>query len=133
MGPWPLPRKLDISNDVLIELELRSQSPREKLGELFDEQFRKMFRLIDEQIHLLGTKYPNEHLVSAGGSARSLLTSPGVYGPIWWTRFLTIYPEAAPSAVRHCCGSQLSQRIRHANLACRTTVSNVLMLVKDLG
>lgn len=43
---------------------LRSQTSRDKLAQLFDNQFRQMAALIDQQIRLLQTRYPNEHLVS---------------------------------------------------------------------
>ena len=49
------------------DAETYLQPPRDKLEEFFEEQFRKMSRLIDEQIHLLATKHPHEHLVSASG------------------------------------------------------------------
>jgi hypothetical protein len=101
----------------------RSQLPSEKLGELFDEQFCSVFNLIDEQIHLLGTKYPNEHLVRTSRPGRTSLTSSDVHGSVRRTRFLSIYPEAASSAIRHCCGNALSQCTGHANFACRTAVS----------
>jgi hypothetical protein len=45
----------------------RSQLPRDKLEQFFEEQFRRISTLIDEQIHLLATKHPQEHLVSASG------------------------------------------------------------------
>jgi hypothetical protein len=50
----------------LFPSRLRSQTSREKLAQLFDNQFRQMAVLIDQQIRLLQTRYPNEHLVSTG-------------------------------------------------------------------
>ena len=101
-----------------LELSLRSQSSSEKIEELFEEQFTSMFLLIDEQIQLLGMKYPNENLVSASGSGGTSLTSSDVYGPIWRPWFFAIYPKAAAKSVRHCCGRQLPQCTRHADLNC---------------
>lgn len=48
----------------LFSLHLRSQTSRDKLAQLFDNQFRQMAALIDQQIRLLQMRYPNEHLVS---------------------------------------------------------------------
>jgi hypothetical protein len=50
----------------LFPSHLRSQTSRDKLAQLFDNQFRQMAALIDQQIRLLQTRYPNEHLVSTG-------------------------------------------------------------------
>ena len=74
MAPLSLPSKSNLRDHGgrfperwmrrLFPSYLRSQTSRDKLAQLFDNQFRQMAMLIDQQIRLLQTRYPNEHLVS---------------------------------------------------------------------
>jgi hypothetical protein len=76
--------------------KLRSQTSRDKLAQLFDNQFRQMAMLIDQQIRLLQTRYPNEHLVSTSDFLDEVsLQALVLHGIIWRTRFLTLHPETA--------------------------------------
>lgn len=90
-----------------------------------------MAALIDQQIRLLQTRYPNEHLVSTGDFLDVVsLQALVLHGIIWRTRFLTLHPETTENAIWSCCRGYLSECTGNGSLTRNTTVSSAEEAIK---